>query len=51
MEKRNEEHQDGDLKEVEKSHENEVEGYSYCATDKQRCMQDCNGTAFLSTLN
>lgn len=29
----------------------EVEGYGYCATDKQRCMQDCNGSAFLSTLN
>lgn len=29
----------------------EVEGYGYCATDKQRCMQDCNGASFLSTLS
>lgn len=51
MKKRKEGYQDGDLKKDEKSQENEVEGYSYCATDKQRCMQDCNGSAFLSTLN
>lgn len=35
----------------EKVQDAEVEGYAYCATDKQRCMQDCNGTALLSTLN
>jgi len=29
----------------------DVEGYGYCATDKQKCMQDCNGTPFISTLN
>lgn len=32
-----------------------VEGYAYCATNKQRCLNDCGGngnaTPFLSDLN
>lgn len=31
--------------------EQDVEGYGYCATNKQRCMQDCSGSALISTLN
>lgn len=35
--------------------EDAVEGYAYCATNKQRCLNDCGGngnaTPFLSDLN
>ena len=35
--------------------EDTIEGYAYCATTKQKCLNDCGGggvtTPFLNTLN
>lgn len=28
----------------------DVEGYSYCASSRQKCMTDCDGTPIMSTL-
>jgi len=42
----------GDVQEGKETYQDsDVEGYAYCATDKQRCMQDCSGSSLLSTLN
>lgn len=51
MKKEHEENQ-GDVQEGKETYQDsDVEGYAYCATDKQRCMQDCSGSSLLSTLN
>ena len=29
----------------------EIEGYDYCTTKKQKCLNDCAGSPMLSTLD
>ena len=45
----------GNGEQPENEKQEEVEGYSYCDSHKQRCLNDCgaggNATPFLSDLN
>ena len=45
----------GNGQKPDKESKEDVEGYAYCATNKQRCLNDCGGngnaTPFLSDLN
>lgn len=34
-----------------KENEESVEGYSYCDSHKERCLNDCSGSPFISVLN
>ena len=45
----------GNGQKPDKESKEDVEGYAYCATNKQRCLNDCGGngnaTPFLSDLH
>ena len=51
----NKELKKGNGEQLETENQEEVEGYAYCESHKQRCLNDCggngNGTPFLSDLN
>ena len=46
MTKRNEE-----VKNIDEVTAEEIEGYDYCTTKKQKCLNDCAGSPMLSTLD
>ena len=46
MTKKNEE-----VKNIDEVTAEEIEGYDYCTTKKQKCLKDCAGSPMLSTLD